>query len=66
MLYEVVLSSEALSMPFTSGNRASESWRSVDFSAVSSQVSCVTEVFDFALGNRTFVWPSVLVHVFPG
>jgi hypothetical protein len=32
---------------------------------VSSQVSCVAEVFDFALGDETFVWPSVLAHVFP-
>lgn len=66
MLYKVVLPPEALSMSFTSGNRASESWWSVNFSVVSSQVSCVAEVFDFAPRDGTFVWPSVLVHVFPG
>lgn len=33
---------------------------------MSSQVSCVAEVFDFAPRDGTFVWPSVLVHVFPG
>jgi hypothetical protein len=65
MLGEIVLPSEALSMSLAVGNRAGERWRAMNLSLVTSQVSCVTKVFDFAPRDRTLVWSRVLVHVFP-
>jgi hypothetical protein len=51
MLNEVVLSSKAFAMLLASNYRADECRRSVDFSTVTSQVSYVAEVFDFATGD---------------
>lgn len=65
MLGEIVLPSEALSTSLAGGNWADERWRAVNLSSVTSQVFCVTKVFDFAPRDRTLVWSSVLVHVFP-
>jgi hypothetical protein len=65
VLNEIVFSPEAFTMSFASDNRTCESWRNVDFSAVTSQVSCVAEIFGFAARDGTFVWSSVFVHVFP-
>jgi hypothetical protein len=64
MLNEVVLSSNASAMPLAYDYRVDECRRSVDFSTVTSQVSCVAEVFDFATGDWTLVWSSVLIRVF--
>jgi hypothetical protein len=64
MLNEVVLSSKASAMLLASNYRADECRRSVDFSTVTSQVSYVAEVFDFATGDGTLVWSSVLIRVF--
>jgi len=61
---EVVLSSKASAMLLASNYRADECRRSVDFSTVTSQVSYVAEVFDFATGDWTLVWSSVLIRVF--
>ena len=64
ILNEVVLSSKASAMPVASNYREDECKRSVDFSTVTSQVSYVAEVFNFATGNWTLVWSSVLIRVF--
>jgi hypothetical protein len=56
----LVLSSKASAMPLAYNYRADECRRSVDFSTVTSQVS----YFDFATGDWTLVWWSVLIHVF--
>jgi hypothetical protein len=48
---EVVLSSKTSAMLLASNYRADACRRSVDFSTVTSQVSYVAEVFDFATGD---------------
>ena len=64
ILNEVVLSSKASAMLLAYKHRADECRRSVDFSTVTSQVSYVAEVFDFATGDWTLIWSSVLIRVF--